>query len=598
MGSVFGTAGRDGWRRLHPAGLIVAMVQSVKTTVSSIISLALLFRIIPEQWRDWAMWATAAAAVLIAAGRPIATWATTRYRLDEDSITLVSGLIFRNRRTVGYDKVHAINSASPVYLQPFHVVQLTVSTEGMDESSITLDAVPAALQLELETVRARFLADGRSRGESTADGADGADGADAAAGAGIGSAIPATVEASGLSGVSSSERPATDGTSRGQDQGALNSGGAPVFRASATDIVLFAITDLGFLAAAFVVYGFISQLRDVLPKRWLENADQSVDRILARGLASIVMMAALCLIVLLIVSVVSSLLRFHGFEVWRRGDDLVVVRGLPTRRVTTVPVSRIQTIVIRQSVLRRPFRLCSVGLGLSSSTSGEDNGEGSLAVANILPVIGTPHVVGVLRAMLPEWDLHQPDIHRTGRGLARYYLGMPVAVGTMATGGAGAVFALLRRMSVIDISYWWLAVPLIACACWSTSRWFASRIEGFALPDGDRPEGTTRETGSIDDAGADAGAPGVPACHEDGRACVSVLPHRIAATGVRGVSCFTVFTRRSHVQSFRRSTTAWRAPLGIERVVMPLFVMNGLSELRFRFIRREDADRLACWAEQ
>lgn len=128
MGSVFGTAGRDGWRRLHPAGLIVAMVQSVKTTVSSIISLALLFRIIPEQWRDWAMWATAAAAVLIAAGRPIATWATTRYRLDEDSLTLVSGLIFRNRRTVGYDKVHAINSASPVYLQPFHVVQLTVST--------------------------------------------------------------------------------------------------------------------------------------------------------------------------------------------------------------------------------------------------------------------------------------------------------------------------------------------------------------------------------------------------------------------------------------------------------------------------------------
>lgn len=597
MGSVFGAAGRDGWRRLHPAGLIVAMVQSVKTTVSSIISLALLFRIIPEQWRDWAMWATAAAAVLIAAGRPIATWATTRYRLDEDSLTLVSGLIFRNRRTVGYDKVHAINSASPVYLQPFHVVQLTVSTGGMDESSITLDAVPAALQLELETVRARFLTDGRSRGESAADEAA-ADGADAAAVAGIGSATPATAEASGLSGVSGSERPATDETSRGQDQGAPSSGDAPVFRASATDIVLFAITDLGFLAAAFVVYGFISQLRDVLPKRWLENADQSVDRILARGLASIVMMVALCLIVLLIVSVVSSLLRFHGFEVWRRGDDLVVVRGLLTRRVTTVPVSRIQTIVIRQSVLRRPFRLCSVGLGLSSSTAGEDNGEGSLAAANILPVIGTPRVVGVLRAMLPEWDLRQPDIHRTGRGLVRYYLGMPVTVGIMATGGAGAVFALLRRMSVIDISYWWLAVPVMACACWSTSRWFASRIEGFALPGGDRPEGTMREAGSIDDTGSDAGASGAPARREDGRACVSVLPHRIAVTGVRGVSCFTVFTRRSRVQSFRRSTTAWRAPLGIERVAMPLFVMNGLSELRFRFIRREDADRLACWAEQ
>lgn len=59
--------------------------------------------------------------------------------------------VLRKNRTISY-AIHAINSTSPLYLQPFGVVQLTVSAAGAD-TDIRLDAVPGTLQLEPERCR-------------------------------------------------------------------------------------------------------------------------------------------------------------------------------------------------------------------------------------------------------------------------------------------------------------------------------------------------------------------------------------------------------------------------------------------------------------
>ena len=60
--------------------------------------------------------------------------------------------VLRKNRTISYGAIHAINSTSPLYLQPFGVVQLTVSAAGAD-TDIRLDAVPGTLQLEPERCR-------------------------------------------------------------------------------------------------------------------------------------------------------------------------------------------------------------------------------------------------------------------------------------------------------------------------------------------------------------------------------------------------------------------------------------------------------------
>ncbi|RSX55299.1 PH domain-containing protein [Bifidobacterium samirii] len=491
-------AAPDRWRRLHPIALVTPFVGMCQT-----IGWLVVIAFVTGGWstlKGRVLFALAGVVLVVSPFTSVARWLATRYRLTDDSLEFRSGLFFRSRRAIGYDRIHAIDGTTPVWMRPFAVVRLTVSAGG-DESDITLDAVPAILQLELE-----------SRRDTAARITDDATDTDI-------NARPTVTELPETTGIA---RPA-DATQ-------------PVFRASTRDILLFAITDIGFLAAALAAWGVIQQYEDFVPDSWRDAAVGAFDGIVARGLLSIALLAVVCMIVLAAASVVASMLRFHGFEVWRRGDDLVIARGLLTRRTVTLPVSRIQTVVVRQSLLRRPLHLCSVEVGLSTVNAGDESGDEATARSRILPVVGTGRVWAILATMLPEWDLHEPTIRHTGRGLTRYFLTMPLAVGAIATACA-AVAALM-----IDAVPWWLMmVPAAVGLLWASMRFVHAREEGYDLGGGssDEPD----RTGARQD--------------------------RIAVAGATRWTRTVTFTRRQRVQSFTRTTTLWRERRGVERVGMP-----------------------------
>ena len=234
------------------------------------------------------------------------------------------------------------------------------------------------------------------------------------------------------------------------------------------------------------------------------------------------------------------------------GGDLVVVRGAFTRRITTIAVDRIQTVAIRRTLIRRALHLCSVRLGLGAVATAEGEDADSTG-ADVLPVIGDDRVYAVLQRMLPEWELVPPRMRRTGRGLLRYYLFTPLAVSTIGMVGA-AIWALASG----DAMAWlWMLVPAALMVWWGLCRCLKAAAEGYALPDG----------------------------------------RRIVAAGATVLTLFTVFTRRSRIQSVERSTTPWRQRRGVESLTLPLFVSNGINTLRFTALRSADAATLAAWAE-
>ncbi|KAB7787002.1 PH domain-containing protein [Bifidobacterium cebidarum] len=569
------TPTNTGWRRLHPASLIIGMIETTRGIIGLFFALLFIAR---KELSVLTITLILLSVIVVALCQPIINWLTTRYQLESDKLAFKSGLFFRKNRTISYGSIHAINSSQPIYLQPFGVIRLTVSAAGAADTDIRLDAVPALLQLELEGLRARSQA----------------------------AAYPNIT----LSSVPQASVPLTASTpidipnTSSLPPSPRSPSKTPLFRASVSDILLFAITDIGFLAAALVVYGFVQQVQDVLPRSMMHEAERSVRNALTGGLASAAALILACVTLLMAVSIVTSLLRFYGFEVWRRGDDLVVVRGLLTRHTTTIPARRIQTVTIRQSMLRRPFHLCSVGLGLSSSTANSGSKENGTSAARILPVIGTRRVYAVLHEILPEWGLqevstalgqhrtassmsssyeshepnatgaseHAPQLHHTGRGLLRYYLTLP-AIATLAStlavwlGSDAHVAAALRtRCAIPDLGWpWWLSiVPIALGSWWMMCRLLKAQAEGFALLDADS------------------------AAH-----CSS----RILVTGAIRLTRFVAVTRRARVQSITRYTALWRESRGIERVQMSLFVMNGIDELRFMFLHRCDAEALAGWVE-
>lgn len=571
------------WRMLHPAALIVGLAETIKGVVGLFLGLLIIMR---EHLSPLVIVLIIIGVTLVALSQPAVAWFTTRYRLGNDALSFKSGLFFRKNRTISYGSIHAINSAAPVYLQPFDVVRLTVSAAGAMDTDIRLDAVPAALQLELERLRAAARESSPaalSEASPAASPATSAASPEAIADSGIVTERYSTAASEPTPAITMHGDTAAPASScRASVQTA--SAQSPVFRASVRDIVLYSVTDIGFIAAAFVVYGFVQNVQDVLPRKLMHDAMDSFDAMLASGVTAILLLILACVILLMLVSIVTSLLRFYGFEVWRRGDDLVVVRGLFTRHTTTIPVSRIQTVAVRQSLLRRPFHLCSVGLGLSSSVNSA-NEESGISAARILPVISTRRVYQVLQAMLPEWDvpqlpsearsIHNPGsapLRYTGRDLLRYYLTMPIAATVGATalvwlGSEAGPFVGLELGEIPgpgpELGWpWWIAVvPAAAGLYWIATRWLKSRTEGYAI------------------------LTGMP------------MNHRIMVTGSIRSTTYLMVTRRARVQSITRSTALWREPRGIERVQMSLFVMNGINTLQFMFMHRPDADVLAGWLE-
>ena len=513
------------WRRLHPIAVVTALIESVRSAIALI--LPVLAIAVPNRDSAVVMAVIVAVIGLIAAWMlvsPVVRWLTTGYRMDDHGITQRSGVFNRTRTTIAYDHIHTLSSSAPIYMRPFHVVILDITAAGGEslDSGDTVSAAAASVGIH------GAVADTADTAVADSDAAEECRQPEEAPAAGA--RTGANQSATG--------RPAIDGEL--------------VFRASVADIVLFAVTDLGLFAALIVVYGFLDQLRDLVPEDVFDTAQDSVIRFATSSAAMIAGAVVVVFAVLVGASIIGSLLRFYGFEVWRRGGDLVVVRGALTQRITTIAIDRIQTVAIRRSLLRRALHLCSVrlGLGAMAAAAGED---GDATGADVLPVIGDDRVYAVLQRMLPEWGLEPPEIHRTGRGLVRYYLVMPLAVS--AAGMAVAViWALVSRDAV---NWLWTLAPAALAVWWGLCRWLKAASEGYAV---------------LDDK-------------------------RIAATGASVLTLFTVFTRRSRIQSVERSSTPWRLNRGVECLRLPLFVSNGISALQFTALRSADAATVSAWAE-
>lgn len=454
---------RMGCRRLHPAGMIVALIASVKTTVGIVVPWAVAFAVVRDK-TGAPSWVLALLAVLVVAAvivQPVVKWLTTRYRLDDDGLTFTTGLLFHKHRTIGYAHMHAIDATSPIYLQAFHVVSLTVSAGGVADANIVLDAVPADMQNELEA--RRHAAQQTAHINQSSKIADASSGSARAADTAIATRASA-VKTNAESDVSILPADPANAPSR------------LVFRASLSDILLYALTDLGIFAAGFAVYGVVQQAEEVLPKQWMQSASDSLWGFVAHGVFAIAALLAVAVIVLAAVSIVTSLLRFYGFEIRRQSDDLLVTRGLLTRRTTTIPVGRIQSVTIRGNMLRRALHLCSVQVGLGAAPGGEANTDASRT--NIMPVIGDRKVYVLLHDALPEWDMHAPSVKHTGRGLLRYFLFAPI----LAQGIVIAVTLVVVLLT--DMPWWVLLGEIVVAPFWPALRVCRSRTEGFAFLDG------------------------------------------------------------------------------------------------------------------
>ncbi|MFC0125341.1 PH domain-containing protein [Bifidobacterium apri] len=491
------------------------------------------------------LWLTLAVVLVVGdAVFRVTRYFTTRYRFTMDALQLRSGLLNRSNRELSYARIHAVNGEQNILLRPLGLTDITVSDASDAKDAIVLRAVPQQLVAQLEERRKRY-----------ADHADAADSADRGTTGTIARPVSAsTSETTPESAPVSASAP--ESVPELHQPSAIENASQPtlVYRAQPRDLLVYALTDLGILAAIAVVYGLYSQLEDIVPDSWKTRAQSAAISYVSHGVVFVLAMLLALWLLLALVSVIRTMLRFYGFEVWRTGSDLVIRKGLVTKSTVTIPVTRIQSVSIERSLLRRLCGLASVSVGLSSDLANASQ-QDEETISRVIPVIGEQQALAALRVMMPQWRWDVPALTYTARAHRWFMLRWPLRVGVVALAVVVAVNArvlgwglpgMMLMVAAVGVTGVWLAFDVLKI-----------RVQGF----------------------------------EDG---VMLPDRRLVVQTASLLTVRTLFTKRHRVQSVGRNASVWMLARGFEQVTLLLYIADDPMEVSLDSVDTPVADGLVA----
>ena len=268
-------------------------------------------------------------------------YAFYRWRLTHDELVLDSGLLNRRNRVIPFARVQNVEVRQGPVQRVFAVAELRVETAG---SGAEAEAVLAVLSLaDAQAARAELLAGRRG--------------------------------AAGAAGVGAGEEDASP----------------PLARLSTGDVLLAGATanEAGVIAAALL--GLL-QFADGIPVPLLESAAEEVARRTRGAYLATALMAGLAFLVLgWIISIVGSLVRYHGFTLHRAGDELRKRYGLLTVHEGSIPLERVQAVRVEEPILRRALGYASLQIETAGGAPGQRGG--AEAFVPLAPAWDVPRLV-------------------------------------------------------------------------------------------------------------------------------------------------------------------------------------------------------------
>lgn len=369
--------------RLHPLGIVVIARRFVG---ASMIPLLVLF------FSAGTRVIVPALLLALLVGVPLAvlSWWRFRYRVAGGRLELHSGVVSRSVRTIPLDRVRGIDVTEPFLHRLLGLVRVEVEAAagGGESAELSLAAVSRE---QADELREALLGSARIAGEEAAE-------------------------------------------------------PSPLYRATPRLLALGGITSLSYLLAPAAIAGVVLNLADDLPGRFIErSAEAAADRFPTDAVGLVLVGVAVTAVVLA-VAAAGSLLVDWDFTLRDEGERLAAARGLLTRRLVHLDRSRIRGLDVRDTLLRRPFRLAAV-TAIAAGLRGRSGG------TLLAPVIRADDLAALLLAVDPAapdpatpLERHPPAAR--SRRLVRALV-LPLA---------GLVLA-------VALSVWWgVAVALLAAA--------------------------------------------------------------------------------------------------------------------------------------
>ncbi|MDS0283203.1 PH domain-containing protein [Haloarcula onubensis] len=410
-------------RRLHPLSGAVSVGRAVlQGTVFGVIAGSTLAGVL-------GLPAAAVPLLILALALAIGGFALARYyrftyAIDGDTLRVESGVIARQSREIPLGRIQNVDVTQGVLNRLLGLAVVEFETAGGATTEATLDAVDEAEAERLRGVVQRY-------GETPEE-----------------SAEPDTVTAE--DGTEPSTSPAAEPAARPDTE--------ELFTFTTRDLLTYAVVSVRPAAPVLLLIGLplgIDALLTVVRfNLGLVGGPRTVSLTVLEAfgpprLVALVLLTALqFLVAALLLSVVLTVVEYYDFRLVREGDDLRYERGLLRRYSGTIPLSKVQTVSVRENVAMRRFGFAT----LAVETAGYSGANGDTGQGVAIPMAPRSVVYDLARDIEPFGDL---EFERAPtRARRRYGARFAIVAGAVTAVGYAVDTVLLGT------GYWWLLLGL------------------------------------------------------------------------------------------------------------------------------------------
>ena len=335
------------------------------------------------------------------------------YELGDEEFSLFSGILNKQRVHVPYARIQSVDERASLLQRACGVCSVSIDTAGGSANKAVL--VPYLRKADAESLRAELFSRKRA---ALAENASAEQRKQKLAGT---AGVQPSPEAH-LTNVLDAPAELWDDV-RGVFAGGAVDTGAVSFEYGLSNKELLLAGFSNNTALLLIVVGIVGALSQIVDVAASVLGD-SGDALLAAagaGLAlfggNLVALAAVALVgltaALWVLSALGSCLGFGGFRARRRGDRIEVERGLLSHRFQSIAVGRVQSVVVKQSFVRKLFGYCELSLARIDAADGasEDSDSlnpGALVIHPFVKVDRAPELLG---GIIPEFsDVPQSEI--------------------------------------------------------------------------------------------------------------------------------------------------------------------------------------------
>lgn len=368
--------------KLHWISAIIEMLKTMKEAI-----LPLLVLVFANGWKgggtglwylDYLSFIIFGVLIILLFISGVIKWKRFVYWFEDDELRIESGLFVKKKRYIPFDRIQSLDYTEGIFHRPFGLVKVKVETAGSSsakkaEGELTAITKEAANRIELEMTQAKKR---------------------------------------------KKEKPLIDGDSMELEEAVREvtveeeSFLRNLFTMKTKDLLILATTSGGIGVILSGVAIFLSQFGDLLPYEWVY---EEISDFIKFGVLIVAIAVFLGLLGVWILSVGMTFLSHYNFTVALDKEDIIITRGLLEKKRVTVPLKRIQSIVVVENPFRKLFGYVSVTLHSAGGGITESS------KINLFPLVKKKKVEVYLREIFPELHLQEPQNKLTSRGKPFYY---------------------------------------------------------------------------------------------------------------------------------------------------------------------------------